>query len=112
VISLRIRGVTGTNEAGDIAIDDIAIDDFLSVSTLTTKALQIFPNPSEGIFNIQWQQTGQAELRVTDLNGKTVLQQEVNGRSAVIDLKNYATGVYLLTVRFADGVVTKKLIRQ
>lgn len=112
VISLRIRGVTGTNEAGDIAIDDIAIDDFLSVSTLTTRALQIFPNPSEGIFNIQWQQTGRAELRVTDLNGKTVLQQEANGRSAVIDLKNYATGVYLLTVRFADGVVTKKLIRQ
>ncbi len=84
---------------------------FRGVATLeeATADISIFPNPSEGLFNISADLPVNAMVK--DLQGRTLLN--VTNASSV-DLSNYATGVYLLTITDADGALlkTERLVKK
>ncbi len=73
--------------------------------------LEVFPNPAAGgIFTVVAE--GLIEkIRVTDIVGKTVLQQEAKGATkAEIDLTGQPAGVYLLQVQTAGRGYAQQLI--
>ena len=74
---------------------------------LNSLAVQAYPNPSSGIFQLQIQE--EARLEVYDLMGKMVLQKNVQAGAAFFDLSQYASGVYILkaTNVFGDTIVSK-----
>jgi subtilisin family serine protease len=111
-ISLRIRGVTGTNEESDIAIDDIRVSEPLSVTENNLNHLQLLPNPSKGIFYLQMPDGTAAGLRVTDLTGRVVLEGGVSKPTTILDLQNQPSGVYIVTVKNNSGVVVRKIVTQ
>lgn len=76
--------------------------------------ISIQPNPNTGIFSVQTNITTLKDIMVQNLFGKTVYQSNSNTSSNFeIDLRQYATGVYLVKIRFEDGVIqTKKIIYQ
>ncbi len=65
--------------------------------------LQIYPNPSTGIFNLSWQTHKQLTLKVFDLSGKLVLTREASGNSAILDLDRVSQGVYILEIHGKEG---------
>lgn len=84
-----------------------------------TKAaqLKIFPNPSNGQFNLQFDQvlTGTSELRLMDVTGRTVWTQKEQDLSALsLDLTGQLpTGVYHLQVLHANALLTtQRLVLQ
>ncbi|GAA0725241.1 T9SS type A sorting domain-containing protein [Aquimarina litoralis] len=99
-----------------VIIDDLVIEgNFLSVEDVVNRpALSLFPNPSTGVFNIQWRNAANISYTVTDLTGKVIASQKEltsSDNSAQIDLSNYARGMYFLNVNL-DGVEeTQKLIK-
>lgn len=113
IISLRIRGVTGSNEESDIAIDNIRIVDVAGTQDISQQLVSVYPNPSGGIFTIQFARTAiDATLKVADITGKTIMEMKPTGNTTTIDLSKFTSGVYLLTVATEEGVTTKKLIKQ
>lgn len=68
----------------------------------------IYPNPSEGMFNISGENI--ESIEVYDITGKLVMQQQVNANNTTIDLTNKAKGVYTLKSYNGNNVSISKLI--
>ena len=76
---------------------------------LSDNLISLFPNPSTGIFNLNVA-TANYSFEVTDLTGKVLLQTEVKGKNARIELNSYAKGIYLLKVISEGKTAVRKLI--
>lgn len=117
VIGLRIRGYTGSGEKGDLAIDDIEITDVVSVADITDEnsQLQVFPNPSAGIFNISMDElsSDNHNLTVTDITGKVVYTEQLKVANrqlrSTIDLSHLSKGVYVLEITGEQQTTSTKL---
>jgi hypothetical protein len=85
------------------------VSDIQLVNTSNTLNQQttIFPNPSNGIFNIK---TNDPNLRysVLSLEGEIVQQGILTHNE--IDLSNYPKGIYLLQLSSDNGTDIKKLV--
>lgn len=99
-----------------VVIDDVVIEgNTLSVEEVENRpALSLFPNPSSGIFNIQWRNAANVSYTVSDLTGKVIASQKgliSSDNSAQINLSSYARGMYFLNVNL-DGIEeTQKIIK-
>lgn len=78
------------------------------VSTVANEALvQIFPNPSKGVFNysLPTNNSEKVEILVTDVTGRTIYQEiltQGKTNQGQIDLSDQAAGVYYLKVTAGD----------
>ena len=68
----------------------------------------IYPNPSDGMFNISGENI--ESIEVYDITGKLVMQQNINASNATIDLTNKAKGIYTLKSYNGNNVTVSKLI--
>lgn len=104
-----------------IAYDSIRVSGGTIVSideqiNTPTNRLEVYPNPSNGLFNLHMQSGKRIspEIRVTDLNGKEVYYRAlkvVNGELLEeLDLSNLAKGVYYLHVNTKEESRVKKLV--
>jgi len=70
---------------------------------------QIYPNPSQGIFNIKGLNDGSAFMNLTDVMGKTiVIPQPINNQ---VNIHNCPDGIYFLTIDTRNGIETEKLVK-
>jgi hypothetical protein len=77
--------------------------------------LMVFPNPSDGVFTVQCKaETGECNLTVTDITGKTLYRRIVPGDQAGlgtnIDLRGNAPGIYILELSGKKGRYYRKVI--
>jgi hypothetical protein len=77
--------------------------------------LVISPNPSTGFFTLRFSSADLSEaiVTITDLRGKTVLQQPLAATSAQaekVDMSGYPKGIYLVKIRTATKSLVRKLI--
>ncbi|HNV50588.1 MAG TPA: S8 family serine peptidase [Bacteroidales bacterium] len=118
-IGIRIRGITGSGDKSDLAIDDIAVLDVTSVNSLKTAndELKVYPNPGKGVFNItlDTQATGNFQLSVTDITGKVRHKENIaisNGQFyKALDLGKLPNGVYFLELKSDKAVYQTKLLK-
>lgn len=83
-----------------------------SINNVKSPNFSIFPNPSHGQINIEFNQPiPQSELLLVDITGKIIQQQTVeeNMRSTTIDGSKKASGIYFLKIKNADFTITKKV---
>lgn len=76
--------------------------------------LSIYPNPSSGLFNIQFNtDEGNVELLVTNILGNKVFSTSLNTKeqnNILLDLSNYPQGIYNLTLKTTMEIKTYKLV--
>lgn len=79
--------------------------------------VEIFPNPSTGIFNLKFVSYGperNLKVRITDITGKEIWDRQYlfSGEEweMQMDLNNYARGVYMMQVIWGGEMINKKLI--
>ena len=74
--------------------------------------INVYPNPAKGVLNVVTN-SGSATLKLYDVNGRLVKQQQAAGRSVQqIQIGYLKNGLYLLKIENATGVTTKKLVIQ
>lgn len=78
--------------------------------SVQTTAFTVQPNPSQGVFQLNFDTPVSAQCRITNSLGQLVFSQQLNGQVAEIDLSGEAAGVYFVQVNTPDGITTKKLI--
>ncbi len=80
------------------------------------KGLMIFPNPTSGELNIQWanQQTGNADIEITDVIGrkiyKSVINMNVSSGQVQVNVSGLNEGVYMITIKSDDIYYCGKLM--
>lgn len=103
---------SATNEEGAV-IDDLVIEGTLSNEDIQKlDNVLVSPNPSEGIFNLQWKPTdSNMNITVFDITGKTVLSRiNIKESNYKIDLSKLNKGIYLLNLKTKNKIATKKLV--
>lgn len=68
--------------------------------------VDIYPNPASKMMNIALSDfEGKATVRISDANGRRLLQQSLMTRNNSVDVQNLAKGVYFVQVVANDGTV-------
>lgn len=104
---------TDANNCSNTATDIINVDDCASVSENETKELVAYPNPGNGQYTIALNGVELAEVRVVDLQGKTIdatIQIQQNVLS--VDLTKATKGTYLLQGNSGGTTLTVRLVKQ
>jgi hypothetical protein len=97
------------DDAGVIALLGADPCGLLSISEETLSQVNLYPNPSNGVFQIDGVKLGQNDLTITVVNiyGEVVLE---TSNSLSIDLSNCADGVYFARLNFNnEKSITRKL---
>ncbi len=102
------------------AIDDLYVQMdkpvVSGVEDVSIKKISIYPNPSTGIFNIQFngELKGDVGINVFDIFGRTKYQTIFNNNSGYnthkVDFSNNPQGIYILELNQNDRKLYKKLI--
>jgi hypothetical protein len=82
-------GDRNNNKIRKIIISSLATTDFDFNSNLS-----VYPNPSEGIFNINLENS--ATIQVFDTTGKQILSKKIASGVTQIDLSPNTSGIYIL----------------
>lgn len=109
-INIRFLFTTGSFWSSDMAIDDVSIID-LSTSLDQVEIdnrFNVYPNPSEGLFTIEFNELPQTAVDIYDLNGRLLKTMRINSNVSNIDLSSYEKGIYILNVHGTK--VHKKLV--
>jgi N-acetylmuramoyl-L-alanine amidase/Secretion system C-terminal sorting domain len=80
-------------------------------------SIEIYPNPSNGLFQIAFKQPliHDLDIQITDVSGRLVFQKKYNSnelnQTLSIQLPNdFPNGLYLMNLKSADWVATKKIL--
>ena len=77
--------------------------------------VNIYPNPSSNIFNLEFNSDSETKILVTNVLGEQVYFesiQSIGKYNTKIDLSNYSEGIYNLTIKTSDRISNHKLILQ
>jgi hypothetical protein len=99
-----------TNGCPSVVSNAISILNTGIKDDLKKVAVNVYPNPSTGIFNITFPESQTYQLIITDLTGKITRQATVKNNKAELDLSHAAKGIYLLKIVSEGKNATQKLI--
>ena len=72
--------------------------------------LTIYPNPSTGLFFLEFEEYHNYDISVFDLSGKLVFNKNVNAIKYKVDLSDLASGSYTIKITNEEASVVQKLI--
>lgn len=99
---------TATVEEWDVPSHQLAGSP-TSVASPEATEVTVFPNPSNGSFQVQFEAELPLFYEVTDMSGKTLVQGQPTSATESIELQGAKAGIYLLRVQFADKQWTQKI---
>jgi hypothetical protein len=71
---------------------------------------QVFPNPARDRITLSASGTALQHVRIMALDGRTVLQQQLTGERADVDISSLPAGSYLVSLTGADGRVMQQRV--
>ena len=108
--------VTDANGCTSVSSIEVSFADAISASINGSEYINIYPNPSNGEFEIlvSSKNNGQVTYKVYNTDGQVILINSLNKTTNVqnskIDIRNNARGVYNVEVRTEKGVYQKRII--
>jgi hypothetical protein len=115
---VRVVGWNGANSSTvcytlKVALGTASKEGDLIVSS-EKASVQVFPNPTPGNINVQIPgNDGKAEIRITDIYGRTILRQNSNLINTRMNISRLPQGVYMLSVnRNGKEVFTTKVVKE
>ena len=103
---------------GDTVWLQIVVESYSSVTHTQIDDLNIYPNPSRDVFNIEFSSLVSQDLKIRIINsvGDVVFIEDLqnyNGEyKKQISLEEYSKAIYFLEIQTDKGIVNKKLILQ
>lgn len=85
-------------------------DNVTSVNNTPELNVKVFPNPSSGILNIEYNAISYAMMSIYTITGQKMLSKELNNGLNQIDLNNLNSGLYLLKLKDGDKESVQRII--
>ncbi len=83
----------------------VGVEDYIQTG------LSIYPNPTSSILTIEIERSDHYSIYITTLSGQMVISTEMEGSTHQIELSSFQEGVYFITIRSKEFVITKKIIK-
>jgi hypothetical protein len=102
----------GTVDLG-AKVDDFVINGVLSTDSFEMNQIEIYPNPSNGIFNLNLKNIEANTIEIYDVSGKLIEKMDVKSISQLtqIDLSNASNGIYFVKISTENNTITKRIIK-
>jgi hypothetical protein len=93
-------------------IDNIAVSQYLSVNDLTSEAIKVYPNPTNGSLQVFFGDTQYSQIQLLNQFGQVIYQvnSDKKASSVIIPDLGLNTGMYFVVARGANGMSTVKVI--
>lgn len=107
--------ITTTQDDGNNIITQGFHQPQVTISTVkesTHTVFTVYPNPTTNYFTIEANNKVNSSAFLTDLNGKKIQSFLLNELKTQINIEEYPTGVYLLTIKENDTINTYKIIKK
>lgn len=99
----------GINTPSYFAMDNLS-GDFLNINSTKSTNLNVYPNPTNGILNVELEHGSKIEL--IDINGRILETIQKSDSFQNIDLSSFDSGIYFLRVETNNIIKTQKIIRK
>jgi hypothetical protein len=108
VVSFRFRITTGSGFRSDLAIDDFSINDLSTgIDEVNSVNYSIYPNPSKGVFNINFGTKESQSIKIIDIQGK-IVYSKINARQKnTLNLSHLGKGIYFIEI---EGISKREKI--
>jgi hypothetical protein len=74
--------------------------------------VDVYPNPTNEILNIELQENKDYHLTIADLQGKIIYQTTLTRQKSTVNVSGFADGIYLLTLQNEEQRTTVKVVVQ
>lgn len=101
-VNIQYNNCISTSQC--ITIDFLEVDNFKNTSNI-----QLFPNPTASILNIQTQEKI-IDLKIIDITGRTT--NVSNYANHKIDVSNLSSGMYFVAIKTQNGLFKEKFIKK
>ncbi|OFZ54331.1 MAG: hypothetical protein A3D92_19420 [Bacteroidetes bacterium RIFCSPHIGHO2_02_FULL_44_7] len=85
---------------------------FAGLAEHTTDFISVYPNPTTGSVTIDLSNVEATTITIFNALGNEVHRANCTGESVVVDMKNHASGVYLVQVETNMGTVQQRIVKQ
>lgn len=104
---------TGSNNCVNTATAEVVVSACTGLNEANQMALEmrIYPNPSNGLYQINFSDDHFKKLEVMNVNGKLIFTKETRELKEEIDLRNFASGIYFLKVNTNGQTRVIKMIK-
>ncbi len=100
-------GQFGMNTPAFFCIDNLQAEFFTGINEINQNALNIYPNPSVGSINIDYNERF-STINIINLQGKTILKSNTKN----IDISGLENGIYIVQIASENGVLNSKFVKQ
>lgn len=110
-----IYSVVATNTAGCMGSATFTLNvntcaGIKNINNALENTINIYPNPSNGVFNIQLNEN--SSIEVSDVLGNIILTDKITASTYNLNLSTQAQGIYILKVRINEQVKTARLVKE
>ncbi|MGB8192419.1 MAG: reprolysin-like metallopeptidase [Chitinophagaceae bacterium] len=115
---VRVVGWNGANSATVCYTLKVALGTATKEGNLIVNSekarIQVFPNPTSGGINVQIPgNDSKSEIRITDMYGRTIMQQNSSLVNTKMNISRLPSGVYMITVnRNGKEIFSSKIVRE
>ena len=115
--TFNVQLVVGVGVCSDTAISSVIVNDTtIAIEEISVfRSLSIFPNPSDGIVHIKFDQSEVQliSIEVYDVAGHLVFVSDNAshwmGGDCIVDLSKKSKGTYVMQIVSEQGIVSKKI---
>ncbi len=113
-LSPGVYECTITDASGCMIVESVQVDPFTNIKDLLKNNVHLYPNPSNGLFNISLNlpRLSNVEIQIFSSIGKIVHTQTLNDiktGNKQINLKNLSAGFYLIEYKIEDESIFEKI---
>ena len=115
IYNLYMPNWDGTFSNGGMSmIESLYKSSSSGVNNFSEQIIHIYPNPAEEFIMIDVISDSQSgfvgDLKITNINGETVLLKTISNLRTKIDVQNFTAGVYILQIITSTNTTTKRII--
>ena len=82
-----------------------------AINKVSANEMFIYPNPVDDLVTIQVNAEGAYSLTITSLGGRVINHIISSRQIHELDLSPYPKGIYFITIRSKDFIITEKIIK-
>jgi len=105
------REMESNTESMNNSGSDLEKNQLSTSRKLLHEDITVYPNPTNGVFNVQIENIDNSVIKVVNALGKTILIQNVNRNLTSINLTSQPNGVYFVMVVSNETTEVKKVIK-
>ena len=84
----------------------------LEIYNVFSNNVSIYPNPTNGILNIEFINNNIEKILIFDITGKKLIEKNAINKSEMIDLSCFENGIYIISIQTDKEIFTEKIIKR